>query len=171
MKMRHLKPQIVITQRGEQATINSNPHGKPLRSAPTSIAKIVIWLMEEWYAHLFQDERGTILICDRYYHDLLVDPIRYRYGGPMWIARLVGKSMPRPGLWVLLDVPTGLLQMRKQEVSREESERQRRAYFAFVSRQAEHVIVDAAQPLDRVVIEVEHAIAVRHRLKPFRGDR
>jgi hypothetical protein len=62
------------------------------RSALTSLAKILVWLMEEWYANLFWDKKGTLLICDRYYHDLLVDPRRYRYGGPAWAAKLVGKT-------------------------------------------------------------------------------
>jgi len=157
--MRHLKPQIVLARRGELEAINSNPHGKPLRSALTSIAKILVWFMEEWYAHLFQDERNALLICDRYYHDLLVDPIRYLYGGPLWMARLIGELMPQPELWVLLDAPAEILQMRKQEVGRVESARQRQAYLTFVSKRRQHIIVDSAQPLDCVIADVEKAIA------------
>lgn len=160
-----------MTRRGKPEVINPNPHGKPLRSALISIAKIIVWLMEEWYAHLFQDQRGAWLMCDRYYHDLLVDPIRYRYGGPLWIARLIGKLVPQPDLWVLLDVPATVLQMRKQEVSCEESERQRQAYLAFVREQPEHVIVDAALSLDCVVTKVDNAIAAINRPKPIREIR
>jgi thymidylate kinase len=155
--MRHLKPQIVKPQRGE-AVINVIPHGKPPRSALTSLAKIFIWLPEEWYAHLFQDNNKGLLICDRYYHDLLIDPIRYRYGGPMWAARLVGRLIPRPDLWVLLDAPAEVLQTRKQEVSPEESARQRQAYMKFVRGQKNYLIVDASQSLDRVIADAEYAI-------------
>ena len=165
--MRHLKPQIVMARRGEPATINLNPHGKPLRSALTSIGKITVWLMEEWYAYLFRDRRDSMLICDRYYHDLLIDPIRYRYGGPMWVAKLIGKLMPQPDLWVLLDAPVEVLQTRKQEVSWEESERQRQAYKDFVTAQRVHIITESVQSLDRVVIEVEHAIAAIDTLDAF----
>jgi len=157
-KMRYLKPQIVMVRRGDQVTINPDPHGKSPRSELTSVAKIFVWLIEEWWAHLFRDKRGVVLICDRYYHDLLIDPIRYRYGGPLWIAKLVGRLMPEPGLWALLDAPADVLQARKQEVARKESERQRQAYLTFVSKRHKYVIVDAAQSLDHVVIEVEHAI-------------
>lgn len=158
VKVRHLKPRIVLAQRGEPGAINVDPHSKPPRSAITSIAKIVIWLMEEWYAHLFQDRPGTLLICDRYYHDLLVDSIRYRYGGPQWMARLAGKLMPQPQLWVLLDAPAEVLQARKQEVSPAESARQRQAYLAFIRKQRQYAIVDASQSLDRVIADVEQAI-------------
>jgi thymidylate kinase len=158
VKMRHLKPQLVFQRRCEPVTIVVDPHGKPPRSALTSVAKIFVWLMEEWYANLFQNKKETLLICDRYYHDLLVDPKRYRYGGPMWTARLIGRLMPQPALWVLLDAPAEVLQARKQEVPPAETERQRQAYLAFVRVQRDHVIVDASQSLDRVIADVERAV-------------
>ena len=159
VKMRHLKPQVILPQRGQPGAIVADPHGKPPRSALTSAAKIIVWLMEEWYAHLFRDKKQTLLLCDRYYHDLLVDSKRYRYGGPLWFARLVGALMPRPMLWVLLDAPVEVLQARKQEVPFEESKRQRQAYLDLVARQRMHIIVNAAQPLDCVIADVQKALA------------
>jgi thymidylate kinase len=156
--VRHLKPRYFSLLRGDPVTIVVDPHGKPKRSALVSLAKILVWLMEEWYASLFQDQRETLLICDRYYHDLLVDPIRYRYGGPVWAARLVGGLMPRPSLWILLDADPDVLQARKREVPLEETSRQRAAYLAFVRDQTDYLIVDASQPLDRVIAVVEDGI-------------
>ena len=154
VKMRHLKPRIAVPLRGEPVTINPDPHGKTPRSAMTSVAKIVVWLLEEWYANFFQDKKEALLICDRYYHDLLVDPIRYRYGGPMSLAQFIGTLMPRPGLWVLLDAPAESLQARKQEVPAEETARQRQAYLSLVRKQRKYVIVDASQPLGKVIADV-----------------
>jgi thymidylate kinase len=57
-----------------------------------------------------------------------------------------------------LDAPAEVLQSRKQEVTLEESARERHAYRDFVQSQREHVIVDASQPLDRVIEDVEDAI-------------
>lgn len=158
VKMRYLKPQIVKLRRGKQVTVNPDPHGKPARSALTSLAKIVVWLMEEWYASLFRESGETLFICDRYYHDLLVDPLRYRYGGPLWAARLIGMLVPQPRLWILLDAPAEVLQARKQEVPLEETSRQCAAYRAFVRSRRDFVIVDAAQSLDLVVADVARAI-------------
>ena len=158
VKMRHLKPQIVLPRRGKPE-INVVPHGKPPRSVFTSLAKIWVWLMEEWYANLFLDEKEMLLICDRYYHDLLVDPMRYRYGGPRWAAKLVGKLIPMPGLWVLLDAPAQVLQARKQEVPLKETARQRQAYLDFVRKQRNYVIINASQSLDKVIADVESAIS------------
>jgi thymidylate kinase len=157
-KMRHLMPRIVLQRRAVTAAITPNPHGKPPRSALTSVAKIFVWLLEEWYANLFMDKRGELLICDRYYHDLLIDPLRYRYGGPVWFARLVGKLIPHPQLWILLDAPVEVLQSRKLEVSLEECARQCQAYRDFVIKQRKYMIVDASQSLDNEIAEVARAV-------------
>jgi len=158
VRMRHLKPRLVV-RNGDSVSIVTDPHGKPPRSALVSVAKTLVWLIEEWYARLFQDERNTLLICDRYYHDLLVDPMRYRYGGPAWIARCVGKLMPQPDLWVLLNAPATILQARKQEVPLEETMRQCDAYIAFVSNQKRFIIVDATQSMENVIADIEQEIS------------
>jgi thymidylate kinase len=158
--MRHLKPFLVIPQRGEPGAIVIDPHGRPPRSALLSIAKIIVWLFEEWSVNCFHDKSDTLLIYDRYFHDLLIDPKRYRYGGPLWAAKIIGMLIPQPILWVLLDAPAHVLQTRKKEVPLEETSRQRQAYLAFVRNQRSYVVIDASQPLDRVIAEVESALKV-----------
>jgi thymidylate kinase len=167
--MRHLKPRIVTLRRTKLVTIVADPHGKPPRSAIISIVKILVWLVEEWYASFFQDTKETLLVYDRYYHDLLVDPMRYRYGAPLWVAKLVSKLMPQPELWVLLDAPAEVLQSRKQEVTAQETARQRAAYIDLVKRQRCHVIVDASQPLHSVIADVENI--VMDAISKSRGNR
>lgn len=157
--VRHLKPQLAMPQlRDNPNSIVTDPHGKPPRSAFLSLVKIVVWLGEEWYAQLFREPKQALLICDRYYHDLLVDPVRFRFGAPLWTARLVGALMPRPALWILLDAPPEVLRSRKQEVTAEETARQCHAYRAFIRTRAQHVILDASRPLDEVISQAEHAV-------------
>jgi thymidylate kinase len=102
--------------------------------------------------------RSTLVIFDRYYHDLLVDPRRYRYGGPVWLARWVGKLIRKPDLWILLDAPPEVLQDRKQEVPLHETTWQRQAYLDLVQGFDNAVVVDASQPLETVVADVNSAI-------------
>ena len=158
IKVRHLKPFLFIPQRGEPSAIVVDPHGRPPRSSLFSVAKIIVWLFEEWYVNCFQDRNETLLICDRYYHDLLIDPKRYRYGGPPWVAKMVGWLIPQPKLWVLLDAPAQVLQARKHEVPLNETARQRLAYLAFVRDHRNYVIIDASQSLDNVIADAERAI-------------
>ena len=85
------------------------------------------------------------------------------------MARLIGSLMPQPRLWLLLDAPAEVLQMRKQEVTPEETARQRQAYLSQVKKQRNYVIVDASQPLDKVITDVEHAITAA--VIEFEGNR
>lgn len=156
--VRHLKPRVFMPRRGDSVTPVVAPHAKPARPALISVAKILVWLIEEWYSSLCLEKKNELLICDRNYHDLLVDPKRYRYGGPLWAASLVAVLMPQPDLWVLLDAPAEILQARKQEVAPQETARQRQAYLAFIGKQRRHRIVDASRSLDKVIADAERAI-------------
>ncbi len=77
-----------------------------------------------------------------------------RSPSPAPLARLV----PRPDLYILLDVPAELLQQRKPEVSCEESRRQRIAYLQMFHRLPNAFIVDAAGPLDEVARQMKSVI-------------
>jgi len=102
--------------------------------------------------------RNNLVILVRCYNDLLADPWRYRYGGPLWIVRLMGWFMPRPHLVILLDAPPEVLQSRKQEVAFEDSVRAREAYLRVVEALPNGRVVDGSKPLDEVVSEVEDII-------------
>ena len=102
---------------------------------------------------------GRLVIFDRYFHDLLVDPRRYRYGAPLWLAHAVGWLVPKPDLWVILDAPADVLQARSQDVSASETARQLDGYRALARNFPEAVVVDATLPPERVAAHVERAIA------------
>ncbi len=140
----------------------TDPHrGKPRNYLP-SIAKLFLWLYRYWSGYLLNIHpkkiKSTAIYLDRYYHDLLVDPKRYRYGSPMWLARLVGKLVPKPDLWILLDAPPEVLQSRKQEVPFKESARQRQAYLDLIKEFDNSVVINASQPLGDVVTDANKAI-------------
>jgi thymidylate kinase len=155
----HLKPEIFLRHRSQATGPVTDPHAQAERSALVSALKLLMWFGEYWLFYLFASKPNlTLRIFDRYYHDILVDPKRYRYGGPMWLARLVGKIIPKPDLFILLDAPPEILQDRKQEVPFEETARQREAYLELVRGMKNGVVVDASQPLDDVVADVNRVI-------------
>ena len=155
IEYRHLKPGPL---RGSGSGPITDPHGQPARGLLGSTAKILhFWgtyvkggLLWSYPRYL----RSSLLVFDRYYHDLLADPARYRYGGPMWLARLLGRLLPQPDLVFILDAPAEVLQSRKQEVAFEESVRQRTAYRNLKSEYARAYIIDSSEPLDKVVASV-----------------
>lgn len=160
IEYRHLKPG---PQRGGGKPV-TDPHAQPQRGWLGSTAKILhfwgsyligslLWLYPRYL-------RSTMLVFDRYYHDLLADPARYRYGGPLWLARLLGKLLPQPDLVFILDAPAEVLQSRKQEVPFDESVRQRTTYRKLKSEYVRAYIIDASEPLDKVVASVlAHTVA------------
>ena len=91
---------------------------------------------------------------DRYHADLLVDPLRYRYGGPMWLAGLASQWMPQSDLVMFLDAEPDVLFPRKQDVSREALERSRALYLALCETNNRYYVIDAGQPLEDVVESV-----------------
>ena len=155
IEYRHLKPG---PQRASSSQPVTDPHGQPARGLLGSTAKILhfwatylkgtlTWLYPRYL-------RSTLVVFDRYYHDLLADPARYRYGAPLLLARLLGKLLPQPDLVFILDAPAEILQSRKQEVPFDESVRQRTAYRGLKSEYARAYIIDASEPLDKVVASV-----------------
>jgi thymidylate kinase len=78
---------------------------------------------------------------DRYFHDVLVDPLRYRYGGPTWYAAFLCRLLPEPDLVILLDANEDLILARKTELPRAEIQRQRVAYRNLRFKRAREVYV------------------------------
>jgi thymidylate kinase len=154
VEARHHRPQA----RWGAGRAVDRPHALPPRSIVGSALKLAL----DWLRFLVGYVRtvrpavaeGKLVLFDRYYHDVLADPRRYRYGGPAWLASRVGRLVPAPDLFVVLDAPPEVLQARKAEVSPAASAAAREAYRALAGILPRARVVDGARPLDRVVDEV-----------------
>jgi hypothetical protein len=89
---------------------------------------------------------------------MLVDPMRYRYGGPSWLARAACQLVPRPNIIVVLDAPAMVVRARKQEVTPAESERQSLAYRRLAEEVTGAHLVDAAVAPEQVLEAVTSAL-------------
>jgi thymidylate kinase len=156
----HLRPYFGASRIDN--TPNPNPHGIKPRDILSSLAKLGMWWADYTVGYAIEIFprliRSTLVLFDRYYHDLAIDPRRYRYGGPIWLARLIGKCMPSPDLVILLDAPTKIMQARKQEVPFAETERLRKLYLKFISETKNGYIVDGSLPLNMVVEQVNRIV-------------
>jgi hypothetical protein len=72
--------------------------------------------------------RTGLVVMERGWWDLLVDPRRYRLSGMPRLTRLLGTLLPQPDLVLLLDAPHDTFVARKRELAGEEIERQTRAW-------------------------------------------
>src|SRR4029077_17841574 len=95
------------------------PHSKPPHGPVESVLRIFAVLSDYWvgYAAVIRPllARAGLIIYDRDFHDLLVDRLRYRYGGPPWLPRMAAKSLlPHPEtLYLTLDAETDIILSRK----------------------------------------------------------
>jgi hypothetical protein len=86
---------------------SSRPHATPSYGFLRSLAKLVLYLADWWLGYLADIRpalaRSTLVVCDRAYHDILVDPLRYRYGGTRvagprsWAVRAEAGPRADPG--------------------------------------------------------------------------
>ena len=157
----HLRPRFA-TRLTPPSKVIVNPHEKRPHGVLLSIVKLGLMLWHYLLGWLLivkpRLTRATLVVLDRYYHDMLVDPYRYRYGGPMWLVRQLAKLVPDPDLWMLLDSPTDVVQRRARELPVSESERQRREYLAMATWLDSFVVVDASQEASTVAWTVSSRI-------------
>jgi thymidylate kinase len=151
----HLRPHFGKRQ-DTSVTVGDPQSGKP-RGLVGSAAKVVLWWLDyvggySWsvYPKLI---RSTLVIFDRYADDLAVDPKRYRYGGPLWLARLLSRTVPRPNLMFVLVADPEVIQARKTEVPLAETARQVEEYSRLAQKKGV-VLVDAGRELEGVVSDI-----------------
>ncbi len=152
-------PLYKLWRRGPANT--SAPHAAKPRSYAVSMLRGFFWLAYNLLGHItlrIAKARDTLIVNDRHFIDILVDPVRYRYAGPRWLLHLIRAVMPKPDATVLLYGPPEVLQARKKELSIEETTRQCADYLALVKSQSGGRIVDAAQPFDGVMRDVLNII-------------
>ena len=122
---------------------------------------ILDWWIGYWTGIVRQRAKHGLVVFDRHLLDIQADPLRYRYGGPSWLARAACRLVPRPDLIVVLDAPTSVVRARKQEVTTAESERQSLAYRRLAAEVTGAHLVDATMTPQQVV-EAVISIVRRH---------
>jgi thymidylate kinase len=146
--------QIVDGFRGrERAAPNERagrPHALAAHPLALSLVKAMYWLVYYTLVYLVTVRpslaKGRLVLQHRHLLDALVDPKRYRYGGPQWVLRLLLHVVPRPDVVLLLDAPSAVVRSRKQELPQDEIERQRVAYRALATAVPHGHVLDAAAP-------------------------
>jgi thymidylate kinase len=142
-----------------------NPESKIPRGRLGTFAKLMMFFADYWLGYWLQIRpklvRSTLVVSNRYFDDILVDPRRYRFGKPHAFARWLLPWIPRPELWLVFDVASEVLQTRTREVAAEEAARLRGEYRKVLRRQEDVVVLDASQPIEEVSAEAERAIVAQ----------
>ncbi|PYV70462.1 MAG: hypothetical protein DMG97_19215, partial [Acidobacteria bacterium] len=71
----------------------TRPHSLPPHGRWWSVARLFAYLLDYWLGYWFVIRpvlaRSGLVVFDRYFDDVLIDAKRYRYGGPLWLARML----------------------------------------------------------------------------------
>jgi energy-coupling factor transporter ATP-binding protein EcfA2 len=146
----------------------ARPHGRPPYGPLVSLLRLAYYWLDQavgfWLVVAPQRRRGGLVVMERGYWDMLVDPVRYRLGCPLWIVRLLGFLVPRPDLTVVLGGDANLIAARKDELSADETARQLARWRRF-SPQGHLLLIDASlgerEVLDRVVCGLHATVRSR----------
>lgn len=155
----HLRPRLGPRRQGA-SSVADDPHGTAARGRLLSLAKLG-FLLGDYLLGYRASVRpilraGGLALFDRYAFDLVADPARFRYGGPIAAARLLTRLVAKPDLVLLLDAPAEVLHRRKPELPLETLEALRRSYRATLGDRA--VILDAARTPDQLGRDVDRVL-------------
>lgn len=156
-KQFHLFP-----KEGKDTASVVDPHAEKPRGFIGSILKLVYFLFlytKGYWVKIYPLKiKSTLVIFDRYFHDQIADPKRYRHGASKFWIKLVGFFIPKPDLWILLDAPEDVIQARKSEVTPEETARQLKSYKDLFGTLKNAHIINANQAPEQVIYDAEKVI-------------
>ena len=157
-----LRPDIL---RRNSGAVDPHPHEKPPRPYLLCFPKALFCILDYSVGyHLYirpKLVRSDLVLFDRYYDDIFIDPRRYRYAGPQWLLRFIHAFVPRPDLFLVLSAPADTLLARKNEVPLIEARRQSLAYVKFAATVPNAFSLDATLPPDQLV-ELAAALCTAH---------
>ena len=141
IKYIHLRPYLILL---DKSIVQSNPHNsKATWPVLLNFVRILYWLIiYRFFFHLFANNSKQIIIFDRYAHDLMIDPIRYKFNLPINIAKFILDLFPNPNLWIVVNAPIKVLEKRKKELPTKELKRQIRTYLNFAKQRKNSIVVN-----------------------------
>ena len=141
IKYIHLRPYLILL---DKSTVQSNPHNsKATWPMLLNFFRILYWLIiYRFFFYLFANNSKQLIIFDRYAHDLMIDPIRYKFNLPNRISKFILNLFPNPSLWIVLNAPIKVLEKRKKEISTRELKKQIRSYLNFAKQRKNSIVVN-----------------------------
>jgi len=117
--------------------------------------------------------KTTAIIMDRYYYDIIVDPIRYGFNLPQWLFRSISRFIPKPDITVYLDNSPEAIYQRKRELPFPELTKQIEAWRELIPKLPNATVVTTDKNVAYVVNEVTKMILSRRSemtRKALKGD-
>jgi hypothetical protein len=110
----------------------------PPRGSLVSVLFLLSFFVDYWIGYLFVVRpalsRSTLILFNRYFQDILAEPLRFRYGGPYWVLKLVSHFIPSPDLvFIVVKAEEETFMSQETKLSLSESKKQRELYLRLTS--------------------------------------
>lgn len=139
------------------------PHG-PIVSVGLLLYYWVDFVLGDWLVYFPQRVRTGLVVVERGWWDLAVDPARYRLRVSDRLVRALGSALRRPDLTLVLEGDPEALLARKSELPRDEMERQIAAWRSALPRSLPWTRLDVLRPLDELCLDVrKHVVELLER--------
>ncbi len=152
----HLYPGLIFRNQ-PSAELIKLPHSQKARSSLLSFFKLELFYIEfflgYWLKIYPQKVRSTFLLFDRYFIDVLIDPVRYRNTNNQRIIKLFHKMLPKPDVWIILDISSEVLMTRKNELSFELSESLRNRYLGIKDYLPNSILINTEKAIPECINE------------------
>ena len=152
----HFRPRLLEgTAAGREFT--TQPHKREPRSYCGSIVKLLFLFSDYWLGYWVRVRpllvRSSLVVFDRYFDDVIVDPWRFRVRQLTQLTSAISKGIPAPDIVFVLNAPPDAVHDRKQELNISEIARQQAAYLEIAEKPGRRYtqLIDASQPLDCVI--------------------
>ncbi|MFN2390026.1 MAG: hypothetical protein ABR575_10540 [Actinomycetota bacterium] len=141
----------------------TTPHGRETHGSFLSTGLLLYYWADffigGWSAWWSRKVRTQLVVVERGWDDLIVDPRRYRIDPPKLLIRALGRTLPRPDVFLLLDGSAATLMERKPELTSQEIERQNEHWKRLRGRWRSRRVVDVEQSPEQVAEAASCAVA------------
>lgn len=140
----------------------TRPHARTPHGMVGSLASLAYhwadFFIGGWLRFVPFKARTGLIVLERGYWDIAVDPRRYRIAAPARLVTMLGRLLPRPDLFLVLEAAPDVVMARKAEIEPAELERQTRAWREVLPRRPERAYIDASLPPDEVRAVAREAV-------------
>ena len=106
------------------------------------------------------NKNKKIYIFDRYAHDILIDPLRYKHSLSQKITEYFLNYFPSPNLWIFLNPSIKTIKSRKRELSDDELKRQTSEYRQFFRKKKNVLMLNTNIDKKRLIIKILNKIKI-----------
>ncbi len=158
VKIFHLKPRV-IGQKAEGTPV-INPHEQKKYRPFLSYIKLFHFQFD-YLIGLFTKIIpykiiSSIIIFDRYYEDIYIDPVRIRYGGNLHIAKVMRKIIPNPDIQFVLTANPNIIFSRKKELPKSKIKQLVLKYRSLPN--DKYIQIDTGSDIEQIKIRVLNEI-------------